>query len=297
MCNKFIIRGCDIQLNRIEYSYEIQGEWKKCFNEESPFFVEYNEEIEIPKSIAMIPLIANLLPVSWLYDGDIIVEEIDEDFFGCIEDVKAGYKNMYKQVEFKGKVVAGKKVKNFLQGNDSAMMFSGGVDAFNTLITHINERPRLLTVHGADVRLDDSKGWKQVENQVDETKNMFNLNSTMVASNFRIFIKEDILHTYTMQVANEGWWHGFHHMLGLVGLVAPITYMHGCSKLYIASSFCAEDKDEYTCASDPTTDNYVRFCGAQLIHDGYELNRQRKVNNIVDFTKQKKITLPIHVCW
>jgi len=71
----------------------------------------------------------------------------------------------------------------------------------------------------------------------------------------------------------------------------------GYSKIYIASSFTMADKGNYTCASDPTIDNYVRFCGCDIVHDGYECNRQDKIKSICDYAKKKKMQIPLRVCW
>ena len=76
--------------------------------------------------------------------------------------------------------------------------------------------------------------------------------------------------------ANDDWWHGFQHGIGLIGHAAPLAYLFNIDNLYIASSYTIKDKGKVTCASDPTIDNYVKFSDCHVIHDGYEYGRQEK---------------------
>ena len=69
------------------------------------------------------------------------------------------------------------------------------------------------------------------------------------------------------------------------------------STVYFASTYTIADKGKLTCASDPTIDNYVRFCGAHVVHDGYEFTRQMKVRNIVEYSERTNRKIHLHVCW
>lgn len=82
--------------------------------------------------------------------------------------------------------------------------FSGGVDAFATLIAHISELSFLITIIGADIKLNDQEGIKNLSNQVEETCNSFNLNSAFIRSSFRVFIKEHILETLVKRAMDGG---------------------------------------------------------------------------------------------
>ena len=57
---------------------------------------------------------------------------------------------MYPQLSFGGNLVVDHIVENKNSANKSAAMFSGGVDAFNTLISHIVEKLKSI---GADIEL------------------------------------------------------------------------------------------------------------------------------------------------
>lgn len=298
MRNSIVIDSPVIMGNRINYTYHISGEWKEAFLPDKEFFVEYSCDISsVPESIAVVPLLSNLLPVAWVYDAEIIVPSCDRDFYESIVMFKQGYKDMYPMLEFNGKVTADNLEKNVVSKQDGvAAFFSGGVDAFNTLTQHADEKPTLLTLWGADVKLGDVEGWNRVQKHVEETADSFDVDFVTVRSAFRQIINERVL-TEKVAKSGDGWWHGFQHGLGIYSHAAPVAYSLGLKTIYFASSFTAADKGKVTCASDPTIDNFVRFCGAHIVHDGYEFDRQMKVHNITSFSKSTGKKIPLRVCW
>lgn len=153
--NKIIINKIDRNNNQISISYTIEGEIQKYFNEKKLFTIEYNTNINnVPESICVIPFIANILPIVWLTDAILIIDSIDEEFYNSIDKFKQGYINMYPHIKFKGTIIA-KNIDRNIQPKPltrKGAFFSGGVDAFATLITHISELPFLITIIGADIK-------------------------------------------------------------------------------------------------------------------------------------------------
>ncbi len=288
-----------ITKNRIEYSYEITGEWQNAFNQEEKFYIEYSCDISnVPSSIAIVPLLCNVLPISWVYDAEIHIESCDKAFFESIPEFKKGYVDMYPKINFEGQIYSENLENNNLSHNNgSVAFFSGGVDAFNTLVNHIDEKPVLLTVWGADVKFEDIDGWENVVDHLKNTSSEFNIDYVTIKSCFRRFIKEYSLSQKVTELSGDNWWHGFQHGIGIIGHAAPVCYVMNKSIAYFASSFTIAEKGKITCASDPTIDNYVKFGFSHVVHDGYEFNRQAKVHNIVEFSKKSGIKIPLRVCW
>lgn len=297
MRNQIKIKNIEISAHTILCEYEISGEWEKYFKTTKTSFT-YNIDLTgLPKSVAVIPFIANVLPVSWVLDADIVLDEIDEDFADSIPAFKQGYIDMYPTMEFQGTLSA-RKVKNNqrVTKGKAVTLFSGGVDAFSTLLTHIEEAPGLVVIWGSDVAIEDEVGWSRVRKHIESTAEQFQLPFYQIKSEFRLFFKEGWLTEYVKK-SGDNWWHGFQHGLGLIGHAAPIAYISGIEKLYIASSFNVSLKGQYTCASDPTIDNHVRYCGCRTIHDGYEYKRQDKVRNICSYAGKNQKQIPLRVCW
>ena len=295
--NRMIIDVPRISGDTISYSYAVEGPWREAFRLDQEFCVEYGFDVSrVPSGVAIVPFLSNVLPMAWVYDAEIQVPVCDADFFRCIPEVERGYKEMYPTILFGGVLDVARVECNAGNREGTICLFSGGVDAFNTLIQHVKEDPTLLTLRGSDVALDDIAGWNNVERHLEEVSADFGVGRTSAASSFRQFLNEGVL-CKKVSASGDNWWHGFQHGLGILGHAAPAAWVLGKSTVYIASSFTAEDRGKVTCASDPSIDNHVRFCGAHVVHDGYEFRRQDKVANIVRFSRSSGISVKLRVCW
>lgn len=293
--NRIVVRATAIDGNKIRYRFVLSGPWKDVVREE---FLEIRYGIDVsavPEGVAVIPLLANILPIAWVYDAEVSIPVCDADFFNCLPNVKRGYERMYPMMRFGGSLEVGRLEDNSGDRSGAICFFSGGMDAFDTLIRHVNEAPLLLTLRGADVSLEDDEGWDRVRGHIEEVGKDFGIDWLTVESAFRDYLDYNILDS-KVALSGDDWWHGFQHGLGLIGHAAPITYLMGKETVYIASSFTAEDAGT-TCASDPSIDNHVRFCGVHVVHDGYECSRQDKARNIVRFSRDTGTPVRLRVCW
>lgn len=298
MDNTFKLRSVNKHNNRLDFDYEIKGDWQKHFKLSNKLFIEYGCNIEkVPDSVAVIPLVCNILPIAWLCDAEIILEELDEDFYTNLDSIKKGYEDMYPMLNFSGKLTVSNIVKN--QNTDtencSAVLFSGGVDAYTTLLRHIKEKPCLVSLWGADVKLNDTEGWEKVNGHIQSVAEEYRLTYIFVKTNFREILNDGTL-GMLVRKSGDGWWHGFQHGIGIISHVAPVAYVYSAKTTYIASSHPRRMKGQYTCASDPTIDNHVSFCGCRTIHDGDEMDRQEKVRYLVS-KKRGGNPIKLRVCW
>ena len=296
--NKITFSFVERTVSKVMISVSVQGAWSCYFNKSVSAWIDYYTDISsVPDSVLLVPFVANILPIAWLCDAEVIVEKLDVDFLSDIEKAKDGYKKMYPMLNFSGKIttVAEKKVPT-KQLHKSACFFSGGVDAWTTLMRHIDEKPLLLTVWGADISQDDEISWKNVDDANKKTASDFGLSYNVIRSNFREIIKEGAL-SQLVKKSGDGWWHGFQHGIALIGHAAPLAYLYGIEHLYIASSFPANMAGKYTCASDPTIDNFVNFCGCHTIHDGYEYDRLGKVRYLMSLPEEYTSKMKFRVCW
>ena len=295
--NRMIVFPSEVAGNHIVYHYQVSGEWESCFRVDNSFKIIYPFDLEdVPESIRIIPFLVQALPVSWLCDAEIILPVCDQDVFDCLEDVKAGYRKMHPLFSFGGKLTVEclENNRKAVQSQNTLVCFSGGVDSVNTTIAHLKEKPLLVSLWGSDVPAEDEEGWKPVETLICGIAERLGLKNLTVRTSFRVFLNEKVL-SEKVKASGDSWWHGFQHGIGILGHMAPVTWHESIGIIYIASSNTAEYP--YTCASDPMIDNFVRFCGAKVIHDGYDLDRQSKIKRIVDFCIEKKQQIPLHVCW
>lgn len=262
------------------------------------FDVSYDETIEsVPESILNIVFVANFLPLAWVLDAKIIVPELDEDFYNSIPCIKEGYKNIYPDWNMGGYVECGRLVRNSApEASRSAAFFSGGLDAVHTMLSHLDEKPDLVSIWGADIACSNEKGWRQKLRHIQAIAQKVDLPDIAVRSNFREIEDEGALEKIVRPILKDGWWHGIKHALPFFGMVAPIAYLRGYAKIYVASSHCRQ-YERATCASNPWSDNEVRFCGSRIVHDGYDFARQDKARFVVEKCKETGVSIPLHVCW
>lgn len=244
------------------------------------------------------------MPIVWLTDSTLVVPELDDDFLRSIPRFKQGYIDMYPRMRFGGRIVCASAVRYRSGGasaaadtdSRAALLFSGGVDAFASLIAHMDERPELVTLHGADIGLSDTEGWERVRSHTEQTAHRYGLGCRFVHTDFRTFIDERALNALVRD-SGEKYWYGFQSGIGIIGHYAPIAYAAGTELLYIASSVNAADNGSEPCASDLSIDGQVRFCGCRVIHDGYEFTRQDKVRRIVEYSRAGGSAVNLRVCW
>lgn len=285
--------------NKITYYYSINGEWKSYFSDLRESAIEYSIDIsDVPDSICIIPFVGNILPIVWIFDAKIYMNSIDKNFYVHIEEIKKGYKDMYPMLDFKGEIIADCIEDNAVsvEKGYSATFFSGGVDAYTTLFRHMEEKPFLITLWGADIKLEDIQGWNNVWKHTQDVAKEFNLQALSIKSDFRSVIDEEKLSQKVID-SKDGWWHGFQSGIGIITHAASIALGLNIDKVYIASSFSEKVKGKYTCASDPTIDDYIFYANGRTIHDGYELNRQQKIQYIVKRKKEEEKDVKLRVCW
>lgn len=298
MKNGMVVGQPEIKENKIRYTYEITGPWQEAFADMRSFEIQYSMDVSgVPAGIAIIPFLANVLPISWVYDALVEMEECDEDFYNCVEHVKEGYRKMYPMLKFDGELAVAKSVKNQTKDNKGAIVFfSGGVDSFDTLLRHKDENLLLVSIWGADIFLQHKKGFQKVEEHLMKTALEYGAEYATVKSGFREFVNYNVLGE-RIRKSRDNWWHGFQHGIGIISHSAPIAYLRDKKMVYLASSLTVEDKGIVSCASDPEIDNEMHFCGCSVWHDGYDYKRQQKIEHILQYAEENKKDLQLRVCW
>lgn len=298
MENKIIVEKPQISGNTIKYHYEITGPWQEAFTDMRAFELQYSTDVTmVPEAVAILPFLANVMPVAWVYDAVVEAEECDSDFYDSLDGIKKGYADMYPMLDWKGSLqVKNVKLCNNRAKEGSIAFFSGGVDSYDTLIRHKDEKPVLMSIWGADIATDDEVGFKQVENLLKQTAEEYHADWITVKSGFRDFLNYDVLGA-KIQISKDNWWHGFQHGIGIITHSAPIAYLQQKKMIYLAASLTLADKGIVTCASDPTIDNAMQFCGCNVWHDGYDVTRQQKIQKLVSYAKEEKRNITLRVCW
>lgn len=278
---------------RINYDYNYDKNIAKYFNARDPYFAEYDVYIsDIPESIAIIPFLANVAPIAWFAGFSIEVNEIDNEFADSLEAIKKEFIKNHPNIDARNsKLIVNKFVKNNYSASKSAMLFSGGADAYATYFRHNEENLDLLTIHGADIEISDIKQWDRVVS--------LNKEESIIKDNLNLYIKSNLRTFYTHNVElllpNLGWWGKVQHGLALNSLIAPLSIIRGYKISYIASSYT--DNIDIVWGSTPDIDNKIKWGDTKISHDGYDLKRQEKIDLIVKSVKQINSDINLRVCY
>lgn len=220
------IKGIECSGNEVKIEFDVSEDLKKFFSEECLMKITYTVDVSFtPYSIAVIPFLCNVLPIIWLTDSKIYVDELDKTFFENIENIKQGYRDMYPMYNFSGAVIVDKIMENTEQVDSlrTAMFFSGGVDAYTSLYRHFEEKPILVTVWGTDIKLTDKEGWNRVSAHTKRVAEEFGLEYLFIKSNFRKIVNERELDKLVFK-SGDAYWHGFQCGIALIGHISLLVW-------------------------------------------------------------------------
>ncbi|WP_103068568.1 hypothetical protein [Aquimarina sediminis] len=278
---------------RIVYDYSADTHIQKYFEHNKPLYSKYGVDVSsIPNSIAVIPFLSNMMPIAWYAGFTVEVEEVDEDFYNALLLVQKEFQKRDSLQAIEGGLKAKKLVKNKISGNKSSMLFSGGVDAYATYIRVFEQKPDLVTIHGADIAIEDHSQWEDFTNFIETEKLLEKNNQEYIETNLREF------YTYQVELLLKdiGWWGKVQHGLALIGALAPLSFVYDYRAIYIASSYT--DHIDIDWGSTPEIDEKITWAGGvKVYHDGYELKRQDKVDLIAQFASYTDNKFKLRVCY
>lgn len=276
---------------RISYDYFLDRSIAKFFNEKEPFYLLYDKDVStVPQSIAVIPLLANVMPIAWFVGFDIYVDELDATFYASLESLKAEFSIHFPEIKQSATLHVEKLINNSFTDTNSALLFSGGLDAFESLTRNIDKDPYLISVYGADIEIKDTKKW-------DDFKR-FNLEEKIINKDRLCYVESNLQTFYTYEVdllVNIGWWGKIQHGMALLTIIAPLSYIYGITTTLIASSNTGEISFGWGSTSE--TDEKVKWANQKVIHDGFHLRRTDKIENIINFAKSTGNKVKLRVCY
>lgn len=284
--------------NKTDYFFSVSKELQKYFKKTNHLFFEYNNDLAgIPNSILAIPFVANIVPLIWITDSTLFIDELDKHFYECLNKLKSAYQKMFPNVDFKGEVLVNTIVENsYTPENEAASLFSGGLDALTTFIRIKDKRPLLITEfgwHEEDIQKSDV--WEADKENAINFARSHGLENILIQSNYGNFFNTESIDRDFNRNLGDSWWHGLHHGLAIISAAIPMAFKLKIGCIYIASSNSPLLK--VSCASDPTVDNEIKYASGRVFHDGYELNRQDKVKVLVDYYSTNRDFVNVRVCF
>jgi len=292
---------------RIETTVDVTGSAERFFDEQ-PFYVEYDVDVsDVPESVRAIPALAHVCPVAWTAGADVRVPTVDRRFLSCLETVGAVLSEMYPFVRG-GRVIAesAPRTERDTDDGERGMLFTGGVDSLATYARHRERDPTLINVRGWLIGVDDDESWAHTKRRIEDYGDRFGAATQFVRSNMLEFLDTRLLDAEFKPHHDGAWYSAVGSGLGLSGMVAPLAVAEGMERLYIAASHWAEfpvpDRFEYwdghaiPWGSDPDIDENVAWTGTDVVHDGFSLTRQDRIEVVADFLDERDDDVPIRAC-
>ncbi|MDD7885822.1 hypothetical protein [Flavivirga sp. 57AJ16] len=277
---------------KISYSYDIEGHAKSYFALNKPFYVLYDQDIsKTPLSLAIIPLLSNIMPISWFVGFDVYIDEIDETFYNSLLELKKQFVKFHPNKNIQGTLHYNKIVKNKIEGTNTSLLFSGGLDSFDSLTRHYDKKPYLISIHGADVEIKDTVRWNEFKK--------FNSEEDILDLSRLFYIESNLREFYTYKVDllvdHLGWWGAVQHGMALIGVLSPLSYKYGITDINIAAS--ATNEITYSWGSSPYIDENMKWANTTVTHDGYQFKRTDKTDNVVKFVNNTEFNIKLRVCY
>lgn len=277
---------------KITYDYSISNDIKSYFNVKNPYYVLFDKNIEdTPLSIAIIPLLANIMPLAWFINFDVYIDEIDETFYNSLNILREQFQKFHPNKKIGGKLHVNKRIRNKIEGNNTSLLFSGGLDSFDSLTRNYDKNPYLISIHGADVAINDTIRWEEFKK--------FNTEETILDHSRLFYVESNLREFYTYKVDllvdHLGWWGAVQHGMALISVLAPLSYKYGITNINIAAS--ATNEISYSWGSSPYIDENMKWANTTVTHEGYEFKRTEKTDNVVRFSKERGYNFKLRVCF
>ena len=286
--------------NLVNYHFTVSREIEKFFTTDT-LFVEYDRDVtDVPDSILAIPFVSSLLAISWVLDCNLWVREIDKTFYDSVPKIREAYREIYDHFPLKGRFAPAILTRNEipaskLPSTHALLLFSGGADCQATFIRNLQKSPLLCNIQGWYKSLEDKDIAADADKRdISSFAREYNVPTCFVRSNFARVISGLFDQKYHKAIGDT-MWHGFLHSMAFIGIAIPIAYQTGISEIMIASSLTIGLN--FYCASNLTTDSAFRYAKNGFVtHDGFELNRQGKMEVIVKHQKATGKPFFMRVC-
>jgi len=265
------------------------------------FSVEYDAPVdlgELDESILITPYVANVVPALWVLGGTYVVDAMDEDLFASLERVKHGFRSLYPNVPWEGRLVPTRLVENVKREGRASpsqvLFYSGGVDSTYSAIHCDPSQTVLLMVQGHDIALDNEQGWRTVCDRMEEFARGFGFASARVRANvFRLLRSSG---TPNRHPELKPWYGRVQHGLGLSALAFPLAAYHGWKNI-VFSSFDNPDSEPFQWGSHLLLEPELVVNGIRVVSIGESTEWVEKVFAISDiYRKRESKSYPLRVC-
>lgn len=279
--------------NRVDFQLRVSKSLKRYFLKDN-CYVQYDSTLDlrnVEHSILYIPMLAMTAPIAWAVGAEVNVPKLDAAYLRSLAQVKGVFKDSDLNFSFSGEIYPGEAVTNEFGGKRFGMLFSGGVDSLTSYLRHKNNKPDLFSIWGVpDIPPFENKFWSTMWAEISDLADRDTIRAFQ--------IKTDMFRNINRELLNKefgiSWWGDVTGGLFLLGMCAPVTAIRGIGTVIIASSYTQDFQKAL--GFHPSIDKNVSWADVTVLHDGYKMSRQQKVQYLC---RNENIGYLSHlrVCW
>lgn len=288
--------------------------------EKVELFIRYhfNETFECdlnrtPFSILALPISLYLIPITYFYNIELVIPEMDKELYDRLPQIYAAYAKIYGPFEerWRGKVTVRKVVKNSSVGiprYDKVVFFSGGVDACHAGINNPGKRSLLVSIPDIEsMAVDKGPLRNEKFSLIKNFASVVGSDWLLISNDFNAklyrnneisrFLAED--RGLSSPAYNFDGWGGIKYVPNMC-CVAPIAFATGVKSLLMGSA--NEEIDgryaENLDGVNPLITNSVAF--ADIVFDEQDallVRRSKKVKNIIEWCRARGKRLKLWACF
>lgn len=266
-----------------------------------------------PVSILTLPIVLYMLPITYFYNVELVIPEIDKVLYDRLPVIYDAYSKIYGpfKPEWRGKLTVKNIVENKPVDNikyNKVVFFSGGVDACHAGINNPGKRSLLVSI--PDIERDAKNDGPLREEKFSLIKDfsmVINSDWLLISNNFNAcLMHEKIIYNFlkterglNSSAFNFDGYGGIRYLANMC-CVAPIAYMTGVTELVMGSSFeQIEDRLEVNLdGANPLLTDSLVFANIRFSEqDGLTVRRSRKVKNIINWFKSNNVRTRMWACF
>ena len=251
----------------------------------------------VPKSILYIPISLYLLPITYFYNVDVIVPEMDKVLYGRLNDMYEKYSKIYGPFseEWSGKFTMNKIEENtnmMSSAYENIVFFSGGADACSAGLNNPGKETVLVSIPSIE-SLAKEEGELRMEkfSLIREFSKLVDSSWIVISNNFnRDVFNDNMIQTRLSEDLKlnssafkfDGWF-GIKYLANMCS-VAPFAYSQGVKKLVMGSAFEQEEDNKSVNydGANPELSDSISFAGTKFSEqDEIYTRRTKKVANII----------------
>ena len=267
------------------------------------FIIEYDQSInlsDIATSVASIPFIVCIAPSIWLAGDNYTIDELDADLFYTLKRIKKIFTIFYPQFKWNGNIVPQRLVYNRttkpVSSDETALLFSGGLDSTTLSFALKDYKQLLLTVQGIDIPFDDTARWQNIQKANTSFAQSFGHTNAFIRFNGCKVIDYYRLSEISESISKWWWWDYILGSMGFIGVTVPLLYQKGYKAIQVASTKTISYP--YPWNTHPLIDNNLCFAGIRAHHRHEELTRLAKVQSVTQHLCNYELSIPfLRVCW